>query len=211
MDTLIKQLHWRYAVKQYDNNQKVADDQLELLKNVISLAPSSFGLQPFRVVLVEDTKTREKLRQASFNQSQITDASCLIVFAIENVIDEEFVDLYFKRLCQIRNQPPEGDIIKHRDAVVNFINHKTTEEKKAWATHQAYIALGFLLVAAAELGIDANPMEGFMASMYDDILGLRDIGLNAVVIAAIGHRHPDDFFQRLAKVRKPAEELFIQR
>lgn len=207
---MMNQLNWRYAVKQYDNARKVGHDQLQLLKDAIRLAPSSFGLQPFRVIFVEDPDTREKLKQASFNQSQITDASCLIVFAIENSIDEKLVDKYFKHLCLVRSQLLEGGLRKHRDSVVNSINHKTAEEKKAWATHQAYLALGFLLVAAAELGIDANPMEGFINASYDDILGLKNMGLNAVVIAAVGYRHPDDFFQRLPKVRKPAEELFIQ-
>lgn len=211
MDTIIKQLHWRYAVKQYDNTQKAGHDQLQLLKDAIQLAPSSFGLQPFRVLFVEDPDTREKLRQASFNQSQITDASCLVVFAIENTIDEELVNKYFKHLCQVRNMHLEGGLLKHHDSVVNSINRKTAEEKKAWATHQAYLALGVLLVAAAASGIDANPMEGFISMAYNDILGLTDMGLNAVVIAAVGYRHPDDFFQRLPKVRKPAEELFIQR
>jgi nitroreductase len=211
MDTIIKQLHWRYAVKQYDNTQKVGQHQLQLLKDAIQLAPSSFGLQPFRVLFVEDPDTREKLRQGSFNQSQITDASCLVVFAIENTINEELVDKYFTHLCQVWRIDLEGGLLKHRDSVVNSINRKTAGEKKAWATHQTYLALGFLLVAAAALGIDANPMEGFISASYNDILGLKDMGLDAVVIAAVGHRHPDDFFQRLPKVRKPAEELFIQR
>src|SRR6187399_3342970 len=130
METMIKQLHWRYAVKQYDNTRKVDLQQLQLLKDAIRLAPSSFGLQPFRVVFVEDPGIREKLRQASFNQSQITDASCLVVFAIENTIDEQYVNKYFAHLCQVRNRQPDEGLSKHLASVVKAINRKTAEEKK---------------------------------------------------------------------------------
>ena len=211
METIIKQLHWRYAVKKYDSTKKLAMEQVQLLKDVIQLAPSSFGLQPFGVVFVEDPKTREKLRQASFNQSQITDASALVVFAIENRIDEAYIDEYFVRLCQVRKLPLEGGLQKHRDSIVASVLRNGPDELRAWSTHQAYLTLGFMLFAAAELGIDANPMEGFNAAGYDEILGLQELGLSAVVIAAIGYRHPEDFFQRQLKVRKGADQLFIQR
>jgi nitroreductase len=203
------QLNWRYGVKRYDPAKKLEQQDLSQLKDAIRLAPSSYGLQPYKVLFITEVDLRAKLSIASFNQPQVTDASCLVVFAIETKIDEAFVDAYFENVRKTRNTPLEGNLQKHRDSVVNSITRKTDSEKIAWATHQAYLALGFFLLAAANLKIDANAMEGFMPSQYDEILGLKEKGLHAIVIAATGHRHLEDFYQHLVKVRRPENELFI--
>jgi len=210
MENTMEHLNWRYGVKRYDSSKKVQQHDMDKLRDAIRMAPSSFGLQPFKVLFIEDADLRAKLSVASFHQPQVTEASCLIVFAIKTTIDEAFVDSYFANICNTRGVKLEGSLEKHRDSVVHSISRKQNDERLAWATHQAYLALGFLLLAAAELKIDANAMEGFMPSQYDEILGLKQQGLHAVVIAAVGCRHPEDFYQHMAKVRRPKDELFIK-
>jgi len=204
-----EQLKWRYGVKRYDSSKKVQQQYINKLQEAIRLAPSSYGLQPFKVLFIEDADLRGKLSVASYHQPQVTEVSCLIVFAIETTIDEAFIDAYFQNICKTRGIKLEGNLQKHKDAVVGSINRKQDDEKLAWATHQAYLALGFLLLAAAGLKIDANAMEGFMPSQYDEILGLKEKGLHAVVIAAVGYRHPEDFYQHMEKIRRAENELFI--
>lgn len=208
MKNIIEHLKWRYAVKKYDTAKKLDKNQIDLLQEIIRLSPSSHGLQPYRILFIEDEATRINLRAASYNQSQITDASHLIVFAIENTIDEAFVDAYFENVCRTRNIKLEGDLLHHRNSVAGSVNRMSPDEKGIWATNQTYLALGNLLTAAAQLEIDANPMEGFMPGKYDEILGLSEKGLSSVVIAAVGFRHKEDFFQHFIKVRKPSQKLF---
>ena len=208
MKNIIEQLNWRYAVKKYDTARQVSDQNIILLQEAIRLSPSSHGLQPYRILIINDDAVRAKLRAASYNQSQITDASHLMVFALENNVDEAYVDAYFENLCTTRKVKLEGDLLHHRNSVAGSINRMSDESKIIWATNQTYIALGNLLFAAAQLEIDASPMEGFMPGKYDEILGLKKKGLSSVVVVAIGYRHSEDFFQHFIKVRKPDTELF---
>ena len=209
MKQMTDSLKWRYAVKKYDPSRKVSGDDIVRLKEAIQLAPSSQGLQPYRVLFIEDKLVRAELLTASHNQSQVTEASHLVVFAIENNLGDGYIDNYFENIIRTRNVPLEGSLLHHKQAVAAMVNRMPAGEKKDWATRQAYLALGFLLFAAAGLRIDANPMEGFMPAQYDAILGLDKLGLSAVVIAAVGYRHKEDHFQHFAKVRKPAAELFL--
>jgi nitroreductase len=208
MKNIIEQLNWRYAVKKYDAAKKVSDQDMLLLQVAVKLSPSSHGLQPYKILIIKDEAVRAKLQAASYNQSQVTDASHFIVFAVENNVDEAYVDAYFENLCAIRNVKLEGDLLHHRNSVAGSINRMSDEAKLIWATNQTYIALGSLLCAAAQLEIDASPMEGFMPGKYDEILELRKKGLSSVVVVAIGYRHHEDFFQHFTKVRKPDAELF---
>lgn len=208
MENIIEPLHWRYAVKKYDPSAKLRNEEVLQLKEAIRLAPSSHGLQPFQVLVISDEAIKQKLRAVSYNQSQVTDASHLFVFAIQKEIDQAYVDEYFEHICRIRNVKLEDGLLTHRNSVAGSVSRMSPEQKVLWASNQTYIALGFLLYAAAQSGIDANPMEGFISAQYDDILGLRKQGLTTVVIAAAGYRHPEDHFQHFTKVRKPASELF---
>ena len=208
MNNIIEPLHWRYAVKKYDSSAKLRNEEVLQLKEAVRLAPSSHGLQPYHVLVITDEAIRQKLRAASYNQSQVTDASHLFVFAIQKSIAQSHVDEYFEQVCRIRNVKMEEGLLMHRNSVAGSVSRMTPEQKVLWSSNQAYIALGFLLYAAAQSGIDANPMEGFIPAQYDEILGLKEKGLTAVVIAAAGYRHSADTFQHFTKVRKPASELF---
>ncbi|HEX4354299.1 MAG TPA: NAD(P)H-dependent oxidoreductase [Polyangiales bacterium] len=200
MRPLRDRLLWRYAVKRYDRTKRIDPALIDELRNAIVMAPSSFGLQPYRVIMVSDPALKERLAVASYRQPQIVEADYIAVFAIETALDESLIDRYFANVRVTRGVEPAA---AHRASISAALDHIPVAARPAWATHQAYLALGFALMAAAELEIDANPMEGFIASSYDDLLGLRELGLHAVVICGLGYRSASDPFAALAKVRKP--------
>ncbi len=206
--SIIEKLKWRAAVKKFDSTKKLSAEQLDNLLTAIQLAPSSMGLQPYRVVVVEDADTRAKLREAGFGQAQITDASQLLVFASRTDMNEEFGKKYIDLVAETRGLARE-ELAGFEQMVLGTINSQTEEQKIAAAHKQAYIALGVLLSEAAELGIDATPMEGFNAAKFNEILGLAKKNLTASVIAAVGFRAEDDVYSKAIKVRRSKEDLFI--
>lgn len=206
--TLVDKLNWRYATKKFDSTKKIAADKLQYILNAVQLAPSSIGLQHYRVLVVEDADVRAKLREAAYGQAQVTDASQLIVFAAETVMNEAFGKKYIDNVAAVRNVPRET-LAGFESMVLGAINGRTPEQLTIWAQKQAYIALGHLIAAASEQDVDSAPMEGFDPAKFDEILGLTEKGLTATVIAAIGYRADDDAFAKLAKVRRPNEDFFI--
>jgi nitroreductase/dihydropteridine reductase len=206
--SLTDKLKWRYATKKFDSTKKIAAEKLNNVLEAIQLAPSSLGLQHYRVLVIEDAATREKLRAAAYGQPQITDASQLIVFAAETGIDEAFGKSYIDNIALVRKTPREN-LAGLEGMVLGAINSRTPENRLLWAQRQAYIALGVLISATAELDIDSCPMEGFDPAQFDEILGLKEKGLTATVIATIGYRAEDDPYSQLAKVRRPKDEFFI--
>lgn len=208
MSKFIEQQNWRYATKKFDNTRKISDSDLEILKEAIRLSTSSYGLQPYKVFIIENPEIREQLKPASWNQSQITDASHLIVFANYSQLDETILDKYIKRISTTR-EIPEENLKGYGDFMKDKILSLTTDRQSIWTSKQTYLALGNLLNAAAELQIDVTPMEGFEPSKYNEILNLTEQNLNASLVATIGYRHEEDANQYVKKVRKSKEELFI--
>jgi nitroreductase/dihydropteridine reductase len=206
--TLIDKLKWRYATKKFDSTKKIPADKLQNILDAVQLSPSSLGLQHYRILVIEDPQIREQLKAVGYGQSQITDASQLIVFAAETNINEDFGKKYIDNVAATRNVPREA-LAGFESMVVGAINARTPEHLLIWAQKQAYIALGVLLAAAAEQDVDSCPMEGFDPAGFDEILGLKEKGLTATVIAPIGYRAQDDALSTAAKVRRPASELFI--
>lgn len=205
---LLTNLEWRYATKQFDTNKKVSEDQLELLKKAIQLSPSSYGLQLYKVIIIENPLLRARLKPHSWDQSQITDASHLVVFCNYTKVSTADINTFIKRTANMQNINVDqlqgyGDFIKTK------LGEFTETERLHWTKRQTYLALGNLLNACAELKIDACPMEGFQAEAYNTILGLDEQHLNAAVIAPIGYRSSEDRTQNRVKVRKPFSELFI--
>lgn len=209
-DQLIHQLTWRYATKQFDPVRKISSRDWATLEEALVLTPSSFGLQPWRFIIINDPETRAKLRPASYGQSQITDASHLVVFAVKNDITEQDIDEYLDRIAEVRGATRDS-LGGFRDLLIGgIIKGMDSAARRAWATRQVYIALGNFLNSAALLGIDATPMEGFEPAKYDEILGLAKQGLHAVVVAAAGYRDEGDAYARLKKVRFSAEKVFLR-
>lgn len=206
--SLIDKLQRRYATKKFDPTKKLSAKQLDDLLSAVQLSPSSYGLQSYKVLVVEDPAIREQLREAAHGQSQITDASQVLVFASETAIDEALVNKYVDNIALTRHVD-RTHLAGFENTMVGTVNRLSEDQKIAWSHKQAYIALGVLLTAAAEMGIDACPMEGFQAGKFDEILGLREKGLTVSVIAPIGFHAEDDGYSHLAKVRRPKEEMFI--
>ncbi|RTY91808.1 NAD(P)H-dependent oxidoreductase [Flavobacterium sp. GT3R68] len=208
MSNFIHHQNWRYATKKFDAAKKIAPEDLNILKEAIRLSSSSYGLQPYKVLIVENKDLREKLKAAAWGQNQITDASQVIVFANLINIGNEEIDAYVRNISETRGIPTEN-LSGYGDFMKSKITSMAQDLKSIWTSKQTYLALGNLLNAAAELKIDVTPMEGFDAGAFNEILGLTEKGLNASVIATIGYRHNDDETQHHKKVRKSQEELFI--
>ncbi|MFB3387925.1 NAD(P)H-dependent oxidoreductase [Flavobacterium sp. LAR06] len=208
MSTLLENLNWRYATKKFDATKKISASDLNTLKEAVRLSASSYGLQPYKVVIVENPEIREKLKAAAYGQTQITDASQLFIFANDLNLGAVSVDNYIQNISETRGVPADA-LAGFSDMMKGTIANLSDENKNIWTAKQTYIALGTLLSAASELKIDATPMEGFNAAAFNEILGFDKLGLNASVIATVGYRHDEDDAQHYKKVRKSHEELFI--
>ena len=207
---LIQNLKWRYATKQFDATKTVSQSNIEKMKEAIQLSASSYGIQPYKILIVRDKELKKKLKPASWNQSQITDASHLFVFCNYFQVSDNLVDEFIKLKSEkqniaIENLKGYGDFIKEK------IAEKSTNERSYWAAKQTYIALSNLIIACAELKIDTCPMEGFEPQKYNEILELSEKGLSASVIVAIGYRSSGDKTQYQNKVRKSIISLFETR
>jgi len=207
---ILKSLNWRYATKKFDTTRKVSSTDLEILKEAVRLSASSFGLQPYKVINVEDRELREKLKAASYGQAQVTDASNLFVFCAYTNLTSGHIDNYINLTATTRNINP-AELKGFGDSMKGSFANITPEQNYVWAAHQPYIALGNLLNTCAIMNIDACPMGGIDADKYDEILGLSKQGLRAEMIATIGYRSEEDTYQHMAKVRKPLDELFETR
>jgi len=198
MTDIIKALNWRYATKKFDPAKKVSEADLNELLEALRLAPSSYGLQPWKFIVITNPELRKKLREHAWNQPQVTDASHLIVLAARTDLDEKYVKEYVGELARLRNIPVSS-LKGYDDMMTGFVKGTSKEELIHWAKKQVYLALGMLLEAAALKRIDACPMEGFDAQKFDEVLELKN--LTAAVLCTIGYRSPDDPAAKLEKVR----------
>ena len=206
--SLINNLEWRYATKKFDTTKKVSSEDLLTIKRAIQLSASAYGLQLYKVKVIEDPALREQLKLASYGQVQITDASHLLVFCNYTEVKDSDIDEYIDLKADIQHL--DANHLKgYADFMKGDMNSRSKENINHWTAKQTYIGLGNLLAACAELKIDACPMEGFEAHKYNDLLDLSDQGLNAAVIATIGYRSEADDAQHVAKVRRPLDQLFI--
>lgn len=202
---LTEALKWRYAVKKYAD-KKVNETDLRTILEATNLSASSAGLQPYRIIVVEDPEIRLKLGQGAFNP-QITKASHFLMFAAIEHLSESHIDEYMQRMADTRKLPLEA-LSEFRKILVAHITGRTQEENFIWASKQAYIGLGTAMVAAAELEVDATPMEGFDPVRFNEILGLKEKGLSSVVLLALGYRDAEkDPYVNAAKVRLPLNEF----
>ena len=207
---LIGQLNWRYATKQFDPQRKIGADEWATLEEALVLTPSSFGLQPWKFVVVTDPAIREQLVAVSWGQRQVADASHLVVFAIKKNLSEQDIDSHLSRISEVRGVPRES-LGQFREMMVGSLVKGLGEtERNAWAAKQVYIALGNFLTSAALLGIDACPMEGIDPAKYDEILGLKKQGLNTVVAAPAGYRSATDKYSQAKKVRFARDQVLVR-
>ena len=206
--SLLDKLNWRYATKKFDETKKLNPEQLNALLDAVQLAPSSAGLQAYRIIVVENPEIKQKLRDAAYGQQQLTTASHIVVFAAETNLDDQYVKNYIDRIAEARGVD-RANLEVFETNINNNVNRMTDDLKIVWNHKQTYIALGVLVSAAADLGIDSCAMERFDAAKFDEILGLKVLGLTTSAIAPIGFRAHDDALSKAIKVRRPKEELFI--
>ena len=206
-ESVLQQLQWRYAVKSFDPTQTIPADVWQALEQSLVLAPSSFGLQPWKFWVLTDRPQRESLLEHSWGQRQVVDASHLVVFAIKTDVGAAEVDRYIERMAEVRATPAEN-LAGFANMVKGFIAEPPYPlEMNAWATRQVYVALGQFMTCAAMLGIDTCPMEGFLPDKYDEALGLAEQGYHAVVLCPAGYRAADDKYATMPKVRYPTEAV----
>ncbi|BDC98721.1 NAD(P)H-dependent oxidoreductase [Persicobacter psychrovividus] len=207
---MLESLRWRYATKKFDASKKISGEDLEYLKESIRLSPSSYGLQLFKVLIIEDEDLRKKLRPAAWDQSQITDASHLFVFCNYIKVEDEHIDEYVQLKADALGID-FSELSGYGDFVKGVLKEKDPKEVTAWTARQPYIALGNLLTACATQKIDACPMEGFEPEKFSEILGLEAANLQPVVLATVGYRSAEDQTKDQPKVRKPADRIFESR
>lgn len=199
-------LQWRYATKKYDTSKKISPQDWDLLKKALLLSPSSYGIQPWKFLVIENPEIREKLKAVSWNQSQVTEASHYVVFAYKELMDEEYINKFINRMAEVR-EIPTSSLDGFKNMLLNNLNKAPTDKISTWSQRQAYIAMGFLLETAALLKIDATPIEGLDPVAYDKVLGLEGSGWKTVATVALGYRHPDDKYQQQKKVRFKEEDV----
>lgn len=210
-DTLLDALRWRYATKVFDPAKAISEAEWKALEASLVLTPSSYGLQPYKFLVVTDPVLKAQLRPASWGQSQITDASHLVVFLARNSMSEAYVDQFVDRMAEVRGVAV-GDLAGYRNLMVgNLVENKQGLNIPEWTARQAYLAFGQLMQTAALMGIDACPIEGLDPKAYDQILGLEGGDYRTVAVCALGYRSEADKYAGLPKVRQRAELLIERR
>jgi nitroreductase len=206
---LIDNLKWRYATKKM-NGKAVPEEKLQYILEAAQLAPSSSGLQPYSVLVVSNQVLKEKMRPIAWDQSQLTDASHVLVFAAWDKYTEEKIKEVFKRTTDQRGLP-ETAMDDYRARLWGMYSQMPEEWHFHHAAKQAYIAFGLAIAAAAEQKVDATPMEGFDAAAMDELLNLKEKGLRSVLVLPLGYRDEEnDWLVNMKKVRTPKDDFFIE-
>lgn len=208
---LVSALNWRYATKQFDPARKIAPDDWRALEEALRLAPSSFGVQPWKFIVVEAPALRAQLREASWGQSQVTDASHLVVLAVKQAVDAAHLDRYLADTAKTRGLAVES-LAGFRKVIDGFVAGRAKAgQLEVWAAKQVYIAAGQFMASAAVLGIDTCPLEGIDPAKYDELLGLAGTGWATQMALAAGYRAETDKYATTPKVRFPASEVIERR
>ncbi len=203
--SIIPALNWRYATKSFDPSKKISSESLQILVDSFVLTASSFGLQPWHLIVVSSDELKKKLQGHAWNQAQVGDCSHLFVLCARTDLTvedgKELVELTSKTVGV-----PVENLAMYEQMLTGFLSSKNSEDLTDWAKKQVYIALGTLLVSAADLQIDTCPMEGFDPAAFDEILGLKEKSLAATVICPVGYRG-DDKYASNPKVRYSQDKV----
>ncbi|MEO6460302.1 MAG: NAD(P)H-dependent oxidoreductase [Bdellovibrionota bacterium] len=206
-ENILEQLNWRYAVKAFDATKKLSDKDWQTLSESLRLTPSSYGLQPFKFIVVKNAELKKKLRAVSYNQSQIEDCSHLVVLTTLKKVSEKHVKDYIRLIAETRAMPVEPLAGLEQMMMGSLVANGQGDKMQPWTQRQAYIAMGFLLETAALIGVDACPIEGIEPMKYDEVLGLNSSEFATVAVVALGYRSATDIYQKMKKVRQPTSTL----
>lgn len=208
MTETIKNLYWRYATKKFDSSKKLSNEKIQTLKDAFNLTATSYGLQPIRLLVIENKELQTDLLTFSMHQKQVRDASHLLVFCVVTEMDAEYITKYFEMVEEKRGTS-KTILAPFRDILINEFKQKQSDEIFHWAKNQAYLAMGNLLTVCAQEKIDSCPIEGFEPEKYDEYLKLNEKGLKSVLVMPVGYRADDDFFAEFKKVRQGVENVVI--
>jgi nitroreductase len=208
---LLAAQRWRYATKAFDAARRIPAEQWQALEDTLVLTPSSYGLQPWRFLVIDTPALRQELRPHSWDQSQITDCSHLVVLLAKRTITAADADRFVASIAATRGQDLAALETYRQMIQVDLIEGPRAAEIERWTSNQLYIALGNLMTSAALLGIDTCAIEGFSPAEYDRILGLEDSDFRSRVACACGYRSQVDNDASRPKVRYPASELIEHR
>tara|TARA_R100001143_G_scaffold63254_1_gene69184 strand:- start:1653 stop:2279 length:627 start_codon:yes stop_codon:yes gene_type:complete len=204
---VIEALNWRYAVRKFSDYQ-LSEKSVDDLLHATLLSPTSYGLQPYRLIVITDRGLRQQLMRASYGQEKVLNCSHLVVFAAQTEFGDEMIERYIDRVVEARNID-YSEISGLGEHMKEVFQNKNAQQKREWAHQQAYIALGTLLTSAALMKIDACPMGGIETDIYDKFLGLNEKGMETSVICSLGIRHREDQSAELAKVRYDKSEMVL--
>jgi len=206
---ILNSLEWRYATKKFDPSKKLSNQQIETLKKAFNLTATSFGLQPIKMIVIQNKELQEKFVEHSYYQRQVADASHLLVLCIETDTPTSAIITYFDLEKEVRGVKEEV-VSNFRKQLVDMYQNKSIEEKQLSATYQTYIALGNLMTVCAVEKIDACPFEGFIPEKIDELLNLKALNLKSVLMLPVGYRANDDVMSGMKKVRKPISETILE-
>lgn len=207
-DQIIKALNWRYATQAFDTSKQISPEDQDFLLEAIRLAPSSFGLQPWKVINVTDPALRAQIQEQAWGQPKITAAPLLFVLASKTEISPEYIGEFISETATAKGIPAES-LGGLKNMVSGFVEGLGEEQVALWSAKQTYIPVGMVLTAAAMRGIDAGPMEGFAKEGVDKILGLTEMGLKSAVIILFGYRSAEDKGAMMPKFRFAKEKIVV--
>lgn len=211
MTDILTAINYRYACKVFDPAKKIPADLWQQLEQSLILTPSSFGLQPWKFLIVQDQALREKLVPHAWNQRQVADCSHLIIMTVPKTLGEDYVDANIARMIEVRGGTADA-LMGFRKMVLGFRDGLEAKGGlETWAKLQSYIALGQFMLAASLLGLDTCPMEGFVPDKFDEVLGLEGTGYTTAVLCPVGYRSADDRYAELPKVRFEANDVIEYR
>lgn len=205
----IEKLQWRYATKRFDASRTLSEEKLNILKETFNLTATSYGLQPLKLIIVSNTDLKSQLMPLTYNQTQVRDASHVLILCIEKNIEPSFIVEHFRRV-EGERQTPRKILEPFEKALIANFSEKQSPQIREWMANQLYLTLGALLTVCAMENIDACPIEGFQPEKYDELLGLDKKGLESVIVLPVGYRDESDFFINLKKVRRGVDELIIE-
>ena len=206
---ILESLNWRYATKKFDADRTLSDDQVNQILEAGNLAASSYGLQPYKFLVINNQELQDKLVPHSYNQSQVADASHVIVIAVRTDVDENYINAFAARIEKERGLDA-GAMDTYKGMMLGTVGKLPPEDLHDWSAKQTYIVLGTMLAAAAAMEIDACPMEGFVAEDYDELLDLKSQNLRSVLVLPVGYRADDDAAQKQKKIRQPMDEIVVR-
>ena len=206
---IIESLEWRYACKKFDPSKKLSNTQIETLKNAFNLTPTSFGLQPLKMIIIKDQELKDKIFPHSYFQEQVKTCSHLLVLCIDTIVNEKTIDNYFDYEKKVRGTT-EDVVGTFRNQLKGMYSGMTAENIERSSVYQTYIALGNLMTVCAIEKIDNCPMEGFVPAKIDEILNLKEKDLKSVLMLPVGIRAEDDIMSNMKKVRKPLKDMVIE-